>query len=719
MKQQTKTASGKKALYWFGSAFSMVMLFSILLNAWLTKGFWIRPIENKWADIRIFMPQYLSIFQEEPGFTSSIGKYYNRKADDRISIAAIDEYTVKELGYPFKRKHYATLIEKLNKAGVKAIGIDVILADSDRDDNASDQKLVDIVRKAGDVSILVYVDPQTGELKYPIQGLGEAAKIISHPHVEIGIEGSGQVRQVNLFSASKNYQDLRINTLCGKECLGVGLPLLAMGTYAIYKNEPLKDLELHYGGDFKRVNFRVVQERPIHPGWLKNKNDMTEPLVYRHISVMDIIQDKLSKEERAALNGGIVFVGSTAQGAFDHYPSPFFATWPGVELHANVTDNILHDDFLKPVPGWIVTGLILFVIWMPLLLAKYSIRTISLASAGFMAVLMILNFFLLTRLYDMPYLSVFISMLIPFIFVTVHKALTEGREKKWIKNTFGQYLSPKVVEIITKDPSKLTLGGEKRDMTVFFLDIAGFTSISEKLTPEQLTAMLNKYLSGLTDVILKHDGVVDKFIGDCIMAFWNAPLDQKDHRKLACLAAVDCVHALARLNGELSASDIKPSFRIGLNSGPMVVGNMGSSTRFSYTVLGDAVNLASRLEGANKFFHSKIMVSEYTYEGASDAVEARCLGQIRVVGKAIPVKVYELLAHKGQLEAGPAKVLAAYNEGSDHFYKGDFAASAKAFKAALAADPADGPSAFYLGLAEKYAAVTPKDWDGTFNLTSK
>ena len=706
-------------LYWFGTGFTIVMLVSMILDSWLKSGFWIRPLENKWSDIRQWLPQYLSFFRSESDFTASIGKYYNRKADDRISIAAIDEYTVKEMGFPFKRRHYATLIEKLNQAGVKAIGMDVLLADSDRDDPVSDARLIEAVRKAGDVSVLIYVDPQTGELKYPIKGLGEAAKIISHPHVESQMEASGQVRRVSLFSETKGYHDMQIKTRCGKNCMGVGLPLLAMGTYAIYKNGPLKDLELQYGMEAKRLNFRVPQERPIHPGWEKGAKLDTESVVYRHISVSDIMRGRLSKEERAALNGGIVFVGATAMGAFDHYPSPFSALWPGVELHANVTDNILHDDFLTPVPDFIVVGMVLLVLWMPIMLAKYPIKVISLASAGLMFSLLVINIFALTRLYDIPYFSMLIAMLVPFVFVTVHKALIEGREKKWIKNTFGQYLSPKVVEIITKDPSKLTLGGEKRDMTAFFLDIAGFTTMSEKLTPEQLTAMLNKYLSGLTDIILKHDGVVDKFIGDCIMAFWNAPLDQKDHRKLACLAAVGCTQELARLNRELTEFPVKPSFRIGLNSGPMVVGNMGSSTRFSYTVLGDSVNLASRLEGANKFFHSKIMASEYTYEEAKDALEARSLGQIRVVGKAIPVKVYELLARKGELEDKMAKVTAAYNDGFEQFYKGAYEKAQKAFKAALAIEPKDGPSAFYLELSDKYAVAAPKDWDGTFNLTSK
>ena len=441
--------------------------------------------------------------------------------------------------------------------------------------------------------------------------------------------------------------------------------------------------------------------------------------VYRHISVRDIIEGTISPEEKEALSGGIALVGSTALGSFDHFPSPFMPLFPGVELHANVIDNIMHNDTLKPVNLFIVLLLVILLIWMPVYMSKRSIKLLSYATVGVISALFALNYYMFYRHYEMPVLSLVMALGTSFIYITVYKAVLEGREKKWIKSTFGQYLSPKVVELITKDPSKLSLGGEKRDMTAFFLDIAGFTTMSEKMTPEQLTKMLNNYLSGLTDVILRHDGVVDKYIGDCVMAFWNAPLDQKDHRKLACLAAVDCMAEINRLNQELTEYSIKPSARIGLNSGPMVVGNMGSKMRLSYTVMGDAVNLASRLEGANKYFHSKIMVSEYTYDEAKDFVESRLLGQIRVVGKAIPVKVYELLAHKGKLTEEGQKLLAAYNEGHEAFFKGAYGPAKKAFEAALAIVPADGPSKFYLDLAVKYAVETPKDWDGTFNLTSK
>jgi adenylate cyclase len=319
----------------------------------------------------------------------------------------------------------------------------------------------------------------------------------------------------------------------------------------------------------------------------------------------------------------------------------------------------------------------------------------------------------------MPFATISLAFFLPFAYITVDKGLAEGREKAWIKNTFGQYLSPKVVELVTKDPSRLSLGGEKRDMTAFFLDLAGFTTMSEKLSPEELTAMLVEYLSAFTDVILKHDGTVDKYIGDCIMAFWNAPLDQADHRRLGILTAIDCQNEMARLNESLTQFTIKPKCRVGVNSGPMVVGNMGSRSRLSYTVMGDTVNMASRMEGANKYFHSKIMTSEMTFGDLKGEFDHRYLGSIRVVGKAIPTKVYEPFARKGEAAPEVKTMLKHYEAGIEKFYKGDYAGSLPDFKAALAALPGDGPSQFYIDNAEKFAKEPPKGWDQSFNLTEK
>lgn len=704
-----------------------------------------REIEYGWNHFIVNLPERLYRLKdsENSSYTFLFGKYINKPSRNDITITAVDEHTLKKYGWPVKRRIYGEAILKLKKLGVKAVGMDVLLFEADKTDPASDKFFVDAVEKAGNVVGLVGVDQNTWGIQKPeegpLKGLVKACALVAYPNVDITKDADGQVRRYNSFyptrasmkSGSEGAEEFLSYSVaglkdvkCWADCKHTPLPSLGMAPYIVASGTPIVTAEQANMSEaaFDRyeqeLNYRYIVSRRANPAWSKDENKKVISS-FRHISIRDIIEDKLAPEERAALKGGITYLGSTATGAFDHVPSPFLNQLPGVEVHATFLDNFLSRDFRIHFNTDITILLMIALPWVPLLLRKYSLKVLVSVCLGVIAALLVADIALLANRTMLPFLPMVISIFLPFAYITVDKGLAEGREKKWIKNTFGQYLSPKIVEIITRDPSKLSLGGEKRDMTAFFLDIAGFTTMSEKLTPEQLTTMLNEYLSGLTDIILKNDGVVDKYIGDCIMAFWNAPLDQKDHRRLACLAAVECQGEMTRLNQSLTQFTIKPSCRIGLNSGPMVVGNMGSRTRLSYTVMGDSVNLASRLEGANKYFHSKIMASEYTYDEAKDAVEARTLGQIRVVGKAIPVRVYELLAKKGAMDAKTAKVLAAYNDGLDHFYKGAYEKANKAFKAALEAEPKDGPSAFYLDLAEKYAVSVPKDWDGTFNLTSK
>ena len=725
MKKDTKI-HGNKKLYVGITVFSLLW-FSLSVLFPVT-----RRIDYSWDHFIVNLPEMLSWLDLNADALSPVflfGKYINKPTNPKITITALDELTLERYGWPIKRRYYGELVDRLNKLGVKCIAVDIILAQPDRDNPENDRLYVEAVARAGNVINLIHVDSDTEQVKYPLKGLTNASALIAQPHVEKTMDQDGEIRRyLPFYGTDTNFDGVPDKWMtysiaglkdlkCGKECADIPVPSIGIAAYALYSGKSLSELFMYY--DTERVlNYRYYITRKLHPGWDKNERNITISS-FRHISAADILSGQLNNEEKEALKGGITLIGATAIGAFDHMPSPFMSQFPGVEVHATFIDNLLAGDFRRPLSLINATLLILLLPWLPVFLRRYSLKALISTSLTIIGGMAILNVVLLSNCVLMPFGSIFVAFFLPFAYITVDKGLAEGREKKWIKNTFGQYLSPKVVELITKDPSKLSLGGEKRDMTAFFLDIAGFTTISEKMTPEQLTAMLNNYLSGLTDVILRYDGVVDKYIGDCIMAFWNAPLDQKDHRKLACLAAVDCMGEIARLNSELTQFSIKPAARIGLNSGSMVVGNMGSKTRLSYTVMGDSVNLASRLEGANKYFHSKIMVSEYTYDEARDFVEARLLGQIRVVGKAIPVKVYELLAHKGKLSEEGRKLLAAYNEGYEAFFKGSYGQAKKAFDAALAVTPEDGPSKFYLDLAVKYAAEVPKDWDGTFNLTSK
>jgi class 3 adenylate cyclase/CHASE2 domain-containing sensor protein len=295
------------------------------------------------------------------------------------------------------------------------------------------------------------------------------------------------------------------------------------------------------------------------------------------------------------------------------------------------------------------------------------------------------------------------------------------REKREVRGAFSRYLSPDVVDEVLQNPDMLSLGGSRREMTAFFSDLAGFTSISEALSPEDLVHLLNRYLSLMTDIILRHGGTLDKFEGDAIMAFWGAPLPRNDHALKACLAALEQQEVMNRFRREVVDEGLPElHVRMGVNTGPMIVGNMGSEERFDYTIMGDAVNLASRLEGANKAYDTYIMISESTYAQVRDHVEVRELDLLRVKGKNEPIRVYELMAANGGLDDKRTKIRDAYVEGLELYRAQDFEAAIKAFKAALALDPDDGPSKVYVQRCRDYINdPPPAGWDGVYTLKTK
>jgi adenylate cyclase len=228
--------------------------------------------------------------------------------------------------------------------------------------------------------------------------------------------------------------------------------------------------------------------------------------------------------------------------------------------------------------------------------------------------------------------------------IAIFRALTEEREKRKIRDAFRHYLNPEVTDLVARDPTQLRLGGERRSVTVFFSDIRDFTSVAEQLSPEALGKLLNEYLGAMTDVVFRHHGLLDKYIGDAIMAFWGAPISVSDHARRCCLAALDMRDALAKLQERWKSEDVPLlDMRIGINSGDAVVGNFGSMQRFSYTAMGDVVNVASRLEGTNKQYGTSILISEVTRQAIGDEFVCREIDRVHVKGRAEPVTIFELL----------------------------------------------------------------------------
>ena len=343
-----------------------------------------------------------------------------------------------------------------------------------------------------------------------------------------------------------------------------------------------------------------------------------------------------------ALGNKIILVGAFARGIAEDQKTTPYGLMYGIEIHANALNTILMSKFLQPIPLWIDFLILFFLV---LLVSFLTSRIQALWSFIITLVLVIVLFFTTTIIFEqhdiiINFTTPTIGMLFSFLSIVAYRAMTEERDKRMIKSMFGTYLSPKVVDQILDSPPEL--GGLDKNLTVFFSDIRGFTTLSESMTPQELVKILNRYLSAMTDIILEHDGTLDKYEGDAIMAFWGAPLPEEDHAFLACKASVKQLEALNELNKEFP-DDKQINIGIGLNSGIMTVGNMGSSQRMDYTLIGDNVNLGARLEGTNKAYGTRIIISEYTYDMVKDRIIARELDNIRVKGKNKPVLIYELL----------------------------------------------------------------------------
>ncbi|MCP4294031.1 MAG: adenylate/guanylate cyclase domain-containing protein, partial [Proteobacteria bacterium] len=305
--------------------------------------------------------------------------------------------------------------------------------------------------------------------------------------------------------------------------------------------------------------------------------------------------------------------------------------------------------------------------------------------------------------------------------INVYLFIQENEQPNFIKGAFVHYLSPDVIEALVEDPDKLSLGGERREMTAYFSDVQGFSTISESLTPDELVALLNEYLTEMCDIIAGYNGTVDKFEGDAIIAFWGAPLDQPDHAKLACFATIDMQKRMVEIRKKL-LEEGRPLLlvRMGLNSGPMVVGNMGSQNRMDYTMMGDAVNLAARLEGANKFYKNFTMISGSTYEQAKDFIDVRELDTLRVVGKNEPITVYETLDRKNQVSGKLADMIDLFHKGLTLYKEMKFAEAIPIFRQALALYPQDGPSLTYVERCDQFIKnPMGDDWDGVYTHTEK
>ncbi|MGH9360623.1 MAG: CHASE2 domain-containing protein, partial [Thermoanaerobaculia bacterium] len=548
-------------------------------------------------------------------------------------------------------------------AGARAVLYDVVFADDSRMGVSDDREFASAIREAGQVHLAAKLEPGAAS---PTGGALERSAVRIDGWRFPGREGLGQVvgpnRELEPAAAGIgliNVVQDRDSTIRRADLLlphqGRLLPALGLaGALAALggaregavegrwlrlagRRAPLEpDGRLLLRWYAPESAFPTYQASDLVQSWgnLADEDEATRPLV-----------------DPARFRDRVVFVGVSISGNEDVITAPTSTRLRGVELHATLCANLLGSEFLRrPVAaaraaalvlGGLLAGLVTFAAWRPL---RAGLWGLALMTAQALVALAAFPSGLALDLL-VPELVLAAAFLVSAIAVY----LGEGRQKREVARAFGQYLSPAVIRDLMRRPEGLRLGGEAREITVFFSDLEGFSGFSERMQPEELVAFLNLYLGAMTDVIQARRGVVDKYQGDSVMAFWGAPEPLADDAAQACLAAVEQRQALATLNRRFAAEG-RPLLRMraGLHRGPAVVGNMGSAQRFAYTAMGDTVNLASRLEGANKFFGSSILLSEAARLAAGEAVVARRLGRIRVVGKSLPTAVYELWGRPGE-----------------------------------------------------------------------
>lgn len=435
-----------------------------------------------------------------------------------------------------------------------------------------------------------------------------------------------------------------------------------------------------------------------------------------------VVRDGRGSTDRA-LRGKIAMVGLTATGTTDIGPCPIDTQTPYVHIHMTAASNILSGQFIRPMGAAGLAGiLVCLAVGLTAIALRMHVRSLTWAIGALLVGYLVLSYLLVhADVSVIPIVSPVLYLSITYAAVVLYRYYTEERARKQVRRMFSTMVSPDVLNFMEENPESFSLSGHRVEATIMFSDVAGFTSISERLTPEQLTELLNEYLSAMTDIILERNGYVDKYEGDAIMAEWGVPYPDPMHGEAACLSCIEQQETLARIRPSLAERfGVDLRVRMGVNSGPVIAGNMGSSRRFQYTVMGDTVNQAARFEPTNKVYDTNMMVGESTYQLASAVVEVRLLDKVVVMGKTEPVCVYELLGRKGGVAAAVMEVKELYEEALRKQWERQWDDSEKLLGQALAICPDDGASRVILERVGEYRTKPPADgWQGEYVRTSK
>ena len=499
-------------------------------------------------------------------------------------------------------------------------------------------------------------------------------------------------------------------------------PSLDVAAALAYANLPLDQVNVVFNPNgLERIDFGKVRI-PTDPAGFVQIDYYGPGGAFPTYSLSDVIEHKISPSK---LKDRLVLIGPTAVGIGDAAVTPFQQmNFFGVEVHANFVTNILQGRFIhRGIRENLIDILFLLLFSLPvgMLLSVASPRRATAIT------LLLLGAFLLLACCLFAYQRMWIVILLPaatlgvnYLVIISYRFFFEERQKRKVRAAFTQYVPPGLIAQVLQHPELLRLGGEEKELTAMFSDIRGFTTLSEGLSPSTLVELLNEYLSEMTDVIFHNWGTLDKYIGDALMAFWGAPYPQDDHAVRACRTALEMLDALNKLQAKWETEG-RPRIDIGvgINTGPMVVGNMGSTKRFNFTIMGDNVNLASRLEGTNKQFGTRIIISEATYLKVHEHFVARELDLIRVKGKMKPVKIFELLGPASDLEKHRDRV-ECFHKGLEEYRSGQWESALETFEELVIKHPQDAPSHIFIKRCHDLLQQPPEGaWDGVYVMKTK
>ena len=738
---------------WIG--ISLILITAILMA--ITTCFVSHP-----EDHLQYRPWRVPLYAENQFFDWRQKKYLKREQfppSPHAILAAIDEKSIKNIGrFPWSRKVWAKLLDKLGILGAKVVAFDVIFSEDELackgEINPDDEFAQAISRfpKGAENIIIGYAKthvPWAALQKFPdilynslinakqygtetlgpslVQNSTFPIDPLIRSDVGLGFidmqdDGDGVFRHYTTVANLVGVEDLKTPGFTQL------FPSFGLLSYMRYREDNIS-IEIAKGGN---TSWLYTQKRPLeldNYGATRVRYRGSEE-VFKRVSIWDILNTSEQDQKMTQLiQGKVIFVASTAFAAHDFRNTPIGPQLPGVFLHMNMLDMLSESRFFRPLGESLVATLILLLMGSALLLSvqfywRNSILDILTTSTIFFLYYTADAYYLLPQGYEIKLFSCFFSILILYLYNSATNFYQVAKEKQRIRGTFSHYVSPSIVNEILEHPEKLKMGGEKRDITVFFSDVRDFTTISEQLSPSQLSYCLNQYMNEMTHILFRFKGTLDKYIGDAIVGYWGAPITLEHHPSLAVEAALEMIESLPRINESFKRQGYPEFFvGIGINTGECAVGNMGSDQVFSYTALGDHMNLGARLEGLCKFYGAEIIISQFTFDrlapSTKNKIVFRHLDRVRVKGKTTPVRIEEVIPSHHPLHQDHQS-LSFYHKAHKSFLKRDFSTSIVLLENFLKKHPQDKSGLRLFDQSKSYLQTPPPvDWDGVTTMTTK